>query len=391
MPEPIGVLELRSVRGTGGGPEKTILLGAARSDPARVRVTVAYLRDDRDPVFGIDTWAAKLGIDYAEIRERHSFDPGIWKPLTALVRERGIQIVHAHDYKTNLLALMLARRTGVVPLATEHGWTGHSWRERAVYYRADKWLARFFPRIVAVSENIREELVRHGVAPDRVTTVLNGIDPAAFCRDRHREREVRASLEIADSDIVIGSAGRLEPQKRFDLLVEAVSGLTHALPRLRLFIAGEGSERPRLEALQRRPGIGNRVTLLGHRTDIARLHHAFDLYVQSSDYEGTPNSVLEAMAMETPIVATDAGGTRQLVTDAVHALVVRTGSSVALTDAIRAALSAPGASAVRARAARLRVEGPLSFAARTERLEGLYRSLLNDSRVSIAPTLNVPA
>src|SRR5690349_9916704 len=114
------VLELRSVRGTGGGPEKTILAGASRADK-RFAVTVCYLRDVRDRVFGIDERARQMPIDYVEIRERHSFDPTIGPALVRLVRDRGVDIVHAHDYKTGALALVLAQVTGIVPLATAHG------------------------------------------------------------------------------------------------------------------------------------------------------------------------------------------------------------------------------------------------------------------------------
>src|SRR5689334_15938071 len=106
MRKPIRVLELRSVRGTGGGPEKTILLGAARTDPDRFAVTVCYIRDRRDEVFGIGerTDVRGQGLDYLEITERHSLDPAIWPALRRLVRDRRIDIVHAHEYKTDLLA-----------------------------------------------------------------------------------------------------------------------------------------------------------------------------------------------------------------------------------------------------------------------------------------------
>ena len=117
---PIRVLELRSVRGTGGGPEKTILLGSARSDPARFPVTVCYIRDLRDAVFEMGERARALGLDYVETRERHSFDWTIWPALRALVADRRIDIIHAHDYKTDLLALLLARATvasGMAPVA----------------------------------------------------------------------------------------------------------------------------------------------------------------------------------------------------------------------------------------------------------------------------------
>lgn len=375
MAAPIRVLELRSVRGTGGGPEKTILLGAALADPDRFAVTVAYVRDERDTVFGVDAWAGQLGIDYVEVRERSSFDPGIWRQLRDLVRQRGIDIVHAHDYKTNLLALLLARQAGVVPLATEHGWTGHSWRERLVYYPADKCLARCFPHVLAVSSDIRHELVRHGVQPERATTILNGIDPTAFRRSPDRRAPVRAALGLSDDELVVGSVGRLEPQKRFDLLAEAVAGLQSWNPGIRLMVAGDGGERQRLRAAADRVGLGNRCGWLGHRTDIADLHHAFDVYVQSSDYEGTPNTVLEAMALETPIVATDAGGTRELAHHGTHALIVPVGDVRALRDGIRTALTDPDATRARVCAARKRVEHELSFQARTRRLEAVYAAL----------------
>src|SRR5262245_53683572 len=109
---PLRILELRSVFGTGGGPEKTILLGAAQADPARYRVTVCYIRDRRDRVFHIDERVRALGIDYVEVPERHSWDPAIWGRLRRLVRARNIDIVHAHDYKTDFWALALARHEG---------------------------------------------------------------------------------------------------------------------------------------------------------------------------------------------------------------------------------------------------------------------------------------
>ena len=95
--DPVRILELRSVRGRGGGPEKTILLGAERADRTRVRVTVCYIRDARDREFDMRARAEGLGLDYTEISERGSFDPRVWPILRRLVRERAIDIVHAHD------------------------------------------------------------------------------------------------------------------------------------------------------------------------------------------------------------------------------------------------------------------------------------------------------
>lgn len=375
MSQPIRILELRSVRGTGGGPEKTILLGAAGSDPSRFLVTVCYLRVEGDPLFAIDERAASLGVDYVDVNERHSLDVRIWKQLRTIVRERHIHIVHAHDYKTDLLALLLARAEGVMPLTTVHGWTGHSSIERHVYYPADKLLIGRFPIAIAVSSEIRAELLRWRCRPERIRVVLNGIDHRAFRRERARVADSRRSLGLLPEQFAIGAVGRLEPQKRFDLLVEAFAEVSLVHPEARLLIAGEGSARGEIEAAIARHGVGDRCTLLGHCADIASFHHALDLFVQSSDYEGTPNVVLEAMAFESPVVVTSVGGTAELVRDGIDGLLVPPGSAARLGAAILEAMNNPAATAARKAAARARVETDLSFETRMRTVEAIYEEL----------------
>jgi glycosyltransferase involved in cell wall biosynthesis len=387
---PIRILELRSVRGTGGGPEKTILLGTARTDARRFDITVCYLRDRRDDVFSVDVRAATLPVNYIELVESHSFDVSIFSRLRKIVREREIDIVHAHEYKTDALAWLLSKVEPITPLSTVHGWTGHSARELRFYYPLDKWILGFFPRLIAVSSDIRDELVRWGADPRRIDTVLNGIDHDAFRRDPSRRQSARQALGLSDGDYVLGSVGRLEPQKRFDLLIDVFAALHREQPQLRLVIAGDGSLAGALRHQVDRLGLGDSCRLLGHRTDVIELHHAFDLFVQSSDYEGTPNAVLEAMALETPVVATSAGGSAEIVRHGVDGLIVPPGDARALADAIHAAIADPAAAAARVRAARHRVETDLSFDTRMRAVEAIYvelfqqRSSTNGSRLAAA-------
>ena len=262
-------------------------------------------------------------------------------------------------------------------MATAHGWTGHSWRERVVYYPGHRRLLARFSKVIAVSSEIKGALVRAGARAERVEVVLNGIDPARFNRDPARITEARRMFAIDERDgpaTVIGAVGRLEPQKRFDLLIEAFATLAASRPDLRLLIAGEGSSRAALEAQIAATNLGLRCHLVG-QADVIQFHHALDLYVQSSAYEGTPNVVLEAMAMETPIVATDVGGTSELAFDGVHALIIPHGSTTALVGAMLSALDDPEGTRRRVVAARKRVETELSFARRNARLEDIYREL----------------
>ncbi len=346
------------------------------ADPRSTHVTVCYLRDRRDGVFAIHERAAGAGVDYVEVPERHSFDPQVWSALKRLIAEKQIDVLHAHDYKTDLLALLLSRATGARALATVHGWTGHSSRERFCYYPADKRVLARFPRLIAVSSDIARELIEHGADPTRVTTVLNAIDHRQFKRDRGMVAHARQSLGLEPGQVAIGAVGRLEPQKRFDLLLEAFAALQVTRPELRLIIAGDGSLRQQLDSQRLGLGLDNSVTLTGHVTDVMPLHHAFDLFVQSSDYEGTPNAVLEAMAMETPIVATEAGGTAELVHDGVHGRIIPIGKVERLIHAVEAALANPAAMRAMADRARHRVENELSFESRARRVEGIYQEVM---------------
>ncbi len=375
MSERLTILELRSVRGTGGGPEKTILFGAEQRNRDRFDVLVCYLRDARDDVFGIDARAARLDVDYVEIREAHSFDRAIWPQLRDLVRTRRIDIVHGHDYKTNLLALLLGRATGIVPLTTAHGWTGHSWRERRLYYPMDKRIAAWFPRVIAVSSDIKQQLVARGARPDRVDVILNAIDPSAFRRSDAARSRVRAELGLSADDLLIGAVGRLEPQKRFDLLLEASTALCRTHPRVHVAIVGDGSLRATLQTQIETLALGRQLRLLGHRDDIRDLHSAFDLFVQSSEYEGTPNAVLEAMAMETPLVATDVGGTSEIARPDLDGLIVPPHDVPALARAMATAVADDAGARRRVASARVRVETDLSFARRTRRLEDIYEQI----------------
>jgi glycosyltransferase involved in cell wall biosynthesis len=299
----------------------------------------------------------------------------VWHQLRSVVRQRDIHIVHSHDYKTDVLALLLQRVEPVSILATAHGWTGHSMRERMLYYLADKRVLRRFERIVAVSSEIRRELIRAGATPETISVVLNGIDPGVFRRDAALGRPFRIQLGIPEDAIVIGAVGRLEPQKRFDLLIDTFSQIRLTHPGVRLVIAGDGSLHEALQTQIAALALQDCCRLIGHVQDVRPLHAALDLFVQSSDYEGTSNAVLEAMALETPIVATDVGGTAEQVTHDVHGLIIPPGDAPRLRAAIESVLTNRSAAATRAAAARRRVEETLSFTARVRKIEGIYDEL----------------
>jgi glycosyltransferase involved in cell wall biosynthesis len=345
-------------------------MGAAIADRARVQVTVCCLRGHRDRVFAMPRSEADAGVDYVEVLERHSFDPLVWPRLRQIVIGRGIDVLHAHDYQTSLLALLLARAERVAPLTTVHDSAGtlrHSPDNRKI-------LAGF-PRLIAVSSGIARELVDQGAPAGRITTMLNAVDHRRFRRNPARVAEARAAFELQPEHVAICAIGRLEQPQRFDLLLDAFAKVHARLPYTRLIIAGSGTQQGRLAERCSRLGLNGACLLAGQVSDVILLHHACDLFVQSADDGGTHSAVLEAMAMETPVVATAAAGTAELVHDGVHGRIVSPGSVERLVDGIQVALANPGGTRRMAVNARQRVEGELSFEARVRRVEDIYHEV----------------
>ncbi|MFN0196772.1 MAG: glycosyltransferase [Planctomycetaceae bacterium] len=372
------ILELRDADGPGGGPEKTILHGAGLADTSRFDITVCYLRRQWDQDQTISSRAAKLGINYTELRQSSRWDRGLWRNLREFVQRERFDIVHSHDYKSDFYNLMLAKREGTIPLATAHGWTGHSRRERWIYYPLEKISLRTFPIVICVSSDIATALRKYSITEDKLRIIPNGIDPDQYRRDAAQLKVNRERWGCQNEEYVIGSVGRLEPQKRFDLLIESFAPIHREFPRTRLLIAGEGSQRQSLQSLVDRLHLSDVCRLVGHCSQITQFYQALDLYVQSSDYEGTPNVVLEAMAMEVPVVATDAGGTSDILTNGTDGIIVPIRDAESLTKAIGLCLNQPELTRNRVLSARKKVESDLNFVNRVRRVEQIYESLYCD-------------
>jgi glycosyltransferase involved in cell wall biosynthesis len=383
--EPLRVMVLRGVDGAGGGADKIILRNAAQLPSDQVRMTLCFMRHRQDADYDFDRRCAALDLDYREVLHRGATDRTVLPRLREMVQRIRPQIIHSHDYKANFLATRLAHGTGIRRISTAHGWTGSGWRERAIYYPGDRLILRRFPGVIAVSDPIRDQLIRWGAKPGRVRVLLNGIDPQAYRRDDAQRQRARQQLGYTVDDVVVGAVGRVERQKRFDLLVKSLAMLAPQQPRIRLAIAGDGSLTGQLRQQVAQLGLTGRVQLLGHCSNMREIYPAFDLLVQSSDYEGTPTVVVEAMAMQIPVVATDVGGTRQLMTHQEHGLLVPPGRPDLLCQAIRRTLDDEAATRLRTLAARHRVETSLSYQQRLQKLLKAYCELAIYGSLDAAP------
>jgi glycosyltransferase involved in cell wall biosynthesis len=245
-------------------------------------------------------------------------------------------------------------------------------RERA-FRLAERGLARASGRLVAVSDQVRDDLLALRIAPREKIVVIPygfdldrrvGTDPAARAR---RRQEVGAG----DDTFVIGWAGRLTEIKRPLDLVRAAAAVDGSL----LVLAGDGELREDVVLLARQLGVEDRVRLLGYVDEIADWYAAFDAFLLTSLNEGSPVAAIEAQAAGVPVVATDAGGTRTVVEDGETGFVVPIGDLDAIADRLRR-LRDPETHARMAETGRARMRAQFS----TERMIRDHERVYDDAR-----------
>ena len=352
-----------------GGAERQVLMLAERMK-ARGHAVLLVVLLPRQP----EEWPTTLDLVHLDMRKTAaSFIAGIWKAHRVL-RAFQPDLIHSHTFPANLTARLLRLLHPATPLiSTIHNVYEGRW-PRMLAYRLTDPLSR---RTTAVSQAAADRFVRIKAVPARKCSVLtNGIDTAEFTPDAERRARVRQQMG-ARGEFVWLAAGRIMPAKGYPNLLRAFSQVRATIPAARLWIAGEayGAKAEAVRALAAELGLDIYVRWLGLRRDMPALLDAADGFVLASVWEGMPLVVGEAMAMETPVVATDVGGVRELTGGC--GVLVPARNPERLAQAMLAAMrTAPEARLALGRAARRHIESLFSIEARADEWEALYRAEL---------------
>jgi glycosyltransferase involved in cell wall biosynthesis len=312
-------------------------------------------------------------------------DSAAIKELRRLIRAQRPDVLHTHTSKagaTGRIGALLAGRGR--PRTVVHTYHGHvlsgyfgPGRQR-VFRLVERLLARSTGALVAVSDEVRDDLVAFGVAQaDRVFVVTYGFDlPAWSAADDQSRDRIRAELGVEAGTFVVGWAGRLTAIKRPNDLVRTLRSLVDLGVDAVLVLVGDGEDREQIEALARELGVENRCKLVGFQRRMRAWYSAFDATLMTSANEGTPVVAIESLAAERPVVATRAGGTATVVGDGTSGFLEEIGDTDALAgrlaelardSELRGTLGRQGAADVRARFATERM---------TDELDAVYRSAL---------------
>jgi glycosyltransferase involved in cell wall biosynthesis len=377
----------------GGGAERAAVEIACRlAERHDVTMVSSRLRPDQ---LGEDTFAgtvaqlAAAGVTLVPLGRTSTTAVWEWRPVIRRLRAGRFDVLHTHLSGSNAWGPLLARLGGVrafvaheqTPFPHVGGLRG--FRDSGSEAFVNPWVVGpLADRIVVPSRWSLESLVRlQGVPREKLRVVPNAA-PETMPRPSDDRRAVRASMGVADDELVIVVAAMLRPEKGHEVAVEALARVLQRHPQAVLALAGEGElhardgVRPALEAQARELGVEHAVRFLGRRHDVMDVLGASDVALLSSHNENLPLAVLEYMESGTPIVTTDAGGNSELVDHGVHGLVGPRGDATEMAAAIVRVLDDPAAAGVRAGAARERRRREFTWDVVARRIEDVYREAL---------------
>jgi glycosyltransferase involved in cell wall biosynthesis len=389
--EPIRVVRIIARLNIGGPAIQAITL-TERLEPLGYRTTLVRGREEPDEG-DMDYLANAHSVNPVRVptlrRSPGWDDSRALVTLARIIRRERPHIIHTHAAKAGTLGRLAGWGSGFGPSRRPiliHTFHGHSLRgyfsprTESMYRRIEWLLARRTDALIAVSGEVRDELAELGVAPaDRFEVVPLGFDLQPFGvgadeRARRRQR-VRTELGIGPDDQVVTLIARLVPIKRVDRFLRVARSLAAHRPGVQFVVVGDGELREALQASVEAAELDGRLTWAGWRRDIPDVCFASDAVVLTSDNEGTPVSLIEAQAAGTPVVAGRVGGVPSVVKDGVSGFVVGPSDEQGMATALSRVLD-DNAVAQRAQTARDDIIRAFSLDALVERIDRLYRRLL---------------
>ena len=266
------------------------------------------------------------------------------RELLKLMRRLRPDVLHTHTAKAGAVGRLAALLAGPVrPRVVVHTFHGHVLRgyfgpgKTEAFRRLERGLARSSDALIAVSPEVRDDLVALGVAPrEKITVIRLGLDlDQRLATVPGGAEGLRAELCVPDGRFLVSWLGRMTEIKRVDDLLRAFAMLREGGADADLLLVGDGPLRAEMEELAARLGIRDRCHFTGFRSDVGSIYAASDAIALTSANEGTPVTVIEAQAAGKPVVSTDVGGVRDIVTDGVSGFVVAPGDVGAVADRLR--------------------------------------------------------
>jgi glycosyltransferase involved in cell wall biosynthesis len=310
--------------------------------------------------------------------------------LIYFLRKKRYHIVHTHNSKAGFVGRLAAKITGIpVVIHTVHGFAFHdqepAWRQ-SLFRNLEKFASHMCDKMIFISQPLVDWALREKIVlrRDKIAKVYSGIDLERFRPVTEEEKNsVREKWNIRHDDAVIGIVSKLWEGKGHEILIRAFKEVKKDIKRARLIIVGEGPLDNMLHDLVDRLGLSDSVLFTGFQMDVAAIISSFDVAVLPSYFEGMGRVLLEAMAMEKPVVASRVGGIPDLVKDNVNGLLITPGDVKGLADALKKLLNDKRLANIMGRDGRKGITDKYSADAMVRSISNIYIECLKRKGIEI--------
>ena len=318
--------------------------------------------------------AKRRGLEVRTIQERGRFDHRVVGQIIKLIDDVNADIVHTHDFRSNVFGLLAARIRRKPVVSTVHGWIANDVKGK-LYVAADKAVLRFFDRVITVSERTKGLVEKARISLGKITVIPNALTLERYVPNRSADA-FRCEIGANRDTVLIANIGRLSPEKGQLEFLQAAQELVCQRENVKFILIGIGPDRDKLERFVVEHGLSDAVIFAGFRQDMINVYNGLDLVVQSSYTEGMPNVVLEALLMEVPVIATDVGGTAEIIEHERTGVLIRPGAVGEIVEQITAYCRDPARHRAMAQLGRNLVSERYDHGRRVVKLAALYDSML---------------
>lgn len=368
--EKTSVLYMRQAAGGGGGADTMIANSVSLLKQTPFTIILAYLRKHTENINAVYKTLDERGIQYIDLPGTSIFDIRQFMKIVRIIKQYDVRIVHCHDPKCDMYGYILHILFPKIKfVSTLHGWIAKRTRSK-LYVALDKFIVRSFDAVIAVSDQILETAGNHGIG--NLHVVKNSIDVTKWHRDRGRPGNPNQSR--------IGFAGRLSAEKGPLDFVRVAQKVLEKRPVTEFHIAGTGPEESAMKNLARQMGIEKRLHFAGHLDEkqLRRFYQGLDILLLTSYTEGVPLTLLEAGAMQIPVVATNVGGVGEVIINGRNGLLAPAGDIELLAEHVLRILNDNDQARELGMAGRSVVENDFSIEANVKKVQAVYERILRE-------------
>ncbi len=329
----MNILQLISSGGYFGAENVLVQLAEALQRDQECCVITGVINNLSTPHIEVTEESQKRDIESEIFPCKGKFDINTVIKLRKYIRDKRVNIIHSHGYKSNLFAYFSCMGLPIAHVATCHNWLGDNMKMK-FYANLDRFLLQKFDKIVAVSPEVEKKILDSGVSTDRVSIIKNGITINRF---QNSSGKIREEFGIPSSHIVIGTVGRISEEKGHRFLCQAAMNILKDYSNITFLIVGDGNAREPLQT----EFPSSSLIFTGFRSDLPELYTAMDVFVLPSLTEGLPMVLLEAMVSGLPVVATKVGAITEVVIDSKTGLLIAPQDEKEIQTALLQLLRAP--------------------------------------------------